>query len=201
MLMSGVPTLCLCGFTTLLYLGRFFSFLILYTVSGTPWMGDQPVARPLPTHRTTQNKRTHTSMPLVRFEPTTLAIERSIFQTFCHMTVLCWCLCVPTQRFIISVWLYFSCRFLTFCYLAAFNCWLLLCPATLSHDWQMGSVPLLTSLTDSRNIATCLFFGCCFLIAYRGIADFEVSLIHLLLYNFLSSSLMHSVVSFWLLCG
>jgi hypothetical protein len=35
-------------------------------------MGDQPVARPLPTHRTTQtqNKHTQTSMPLVRaFEP------------------------------------------------------------------------------------------------------------------------------------
>jgi hypothetical protein len=29
----------------------FFSFLILYTVSRTPWMGDQHVARPLPTHR------------------------------------------------------------------------------------------------------------------------------------------------------
>jgi hypothetical protein len=41
----------------------------------------------------------------------------------------------------------------------------------------MGSVPLLTSLADTRNIATCLFFGCCFLIAYRGIADFEVRLI------------------------
>jgi hypothetical protein len=42
----------------------------------------------------------------------------------------------------------------------------------------MGSVPLLTSLADTRNIATCLFFGCCFLIAYRGIADFEVRLKH-----------------------
>ena len=72
----------------------------------------------------------------------------------------------------------FSCRFLTFCYLAAFNFWLLLCPATLSHDWQMGSVPLLTSLADTRNIVTCLFFGCCFLIAYRGIADFEVRFKH-----------------------
>jgi hypothetical protein len=80
-----------------------------------------------------------------------------------------------------SVWLCFCRRFLTFCYLAAFNCWLLLCPATLSHDWQMGSVPLLTTLTDSRNIATCLFFGCCFLIAYRGIADFEVSSKHVIL--------------------
>jgi hypothetical protein len=49
----------------LLDLDRFFSFLIFYTVGRTPWMGDQPVARPLPTHRTTQtqNKRTQTSMP------------------------------------------------------------------------------------------------------------------------------------------
>jgi hypothetical protein len=33
----------------------------LYTDYRTPWMSDQPVARPLPTHRTTQtqNKRTH----------------------------------------------------------------------------------------------------------------------------------------------
>jgi hypothetical protein len=46
-------------------LGRFFSFLILYTFGGTPWTGNQPVVRPLPTHRTsqTQNKRTRTSMP------------------------------------------------------------------------------------------------------------------------------------------
>jgi hypothetical protein len=50
------------GCTVLVDLGRFFSFLILYTVGRTPSTGDQPVARPLPTHRTTQtqNKRTHT---------------------------------------------------------------------------------------------------------------------------------------------
>jgi hypothetical protein len=38
------------------------SFLILYTVGGIPWMGDQPVARPLPLQGTTkaQNKRIHT---------------------------------------------------------------------------------------------------------------------------------------------
>jgi hypothetical protein len=28
-----------------------FQFRILYTVSRIPWTGDQPVARPLPTHR------------------------------------------------------------------------------------------------------------------------------------------------------
>jgi hypothetical protein len=28
-----------------------FQFLNLYKVGRTPWMGDQPVARPMPTHR------------------------------------------------------------------------------------------------------------------------------------------------------
>jgi hypothetical protein len=42
----------------LLNLGRFFSFLILYTVGRTPWTGDQPVARPLPTQNNT-NTETH----------------------------------------------------------------------------------------------------------------------------------------------
>jgi hypothetical protein len=48
----------------LLDLGRFYSFFNLYTVGRTPWMGDQPVSRSLPTHRTaqTQNKRTQTSI-------------------------------------------------------------------------------------------------------------------------------------------
>jgi hypothetical protein len=60
-------------------LGSFFSFLILYTVGRTPWTGDQPVARPLLTHRTTQtqNKSTHTFMPWVEFEPTIPVFERA----------------------------------------------------------------------------------------------------------------------------
>jgi hypothetical protein len=63
----------------LLDLGSFFSFLIIYTVNRTPGTGDQPVAKPLSTHRTTQtpNKRTQTSMPLVGFEPTISAFERA----------------------------------------------------------------------------------------------------------------------------
>jgi hypothetical protein len=45
-------SLSIYGSTALLLdLGRFFSFLILYTLCRTPWTGDQPVAR---THRTTQ---------------------------------------------------------------------------------------------------------------------------------------------------
>jgi hypothetical protein len=47
-------------YSPLLGLGCFFSFLILYTVSRTPWTGDQPIARPLPTYRTTQRHTKHT---------------------------------------------------------------------------------------------------------------------------------------------
>jgi hypothetical protein len=55
------------------------SFLIFYTVSRTPWTGDQPVTRPLPIHRTTQtqNKRIQTSMPRVGFETTLPVFERT----------------------------------------------------------------------------------------------------------------------------
>jgi hypothetical protein len=47
-------------YSLLLDLGRSFTFLILNTVGRTTWTGDQPVIRPLPTHRTTQtqDKRT-----------------------------------------------------------------------------------------------------------------------------------------------
>jgi hypothetical protein len=42
-------------------------------------MGDQPVARPIATHRTTQTqiKRTQTSIPPVGVEPTISALERA----------------------------------------------------------------------------------------------------------------------------
>jgi hypothetical protein len=55
---------------------RFVSlqFLNPKTVGRTPWTEDQPVAKPLPTQ--TQNKRRHTSIPQVEFEPTIPAFER-----------------------------------------------------------------------------------------------------------------------------
>jgi hypothetical protein len=43
-------------YSLLLNLGRSFSFLTFYRDDRTPWTGDQPVARPLPTHRTTQKQ-------------------------------------------------------------------------------------------------------------------------------------------------
>jgi hypothetical protein len=56
-----------------------FQFLNPYTVGRTRWTGDQPVARPLPAHRTTQtqNKRMQTSMPRVGFEPAIPAFKRA----------------------------------------------------------------------------------------------------------------------------
>jgi hypothetical protein len=49
-----------------------FRFFIFYTDDRIPWTGAQPIARPLPTRRTTQtqNKRIETSMPRMGFEPT-----------------------------------------------------------------------------------------------------------------------------------
>lgn len=47
-------------------------------------------------------------------------------------------------------------RFLTYSYLLSFNAWLLLAPAVLCYDWQVGSIPLVESLWDVRNGAALL---------------------------------------------
>uniref|UniRef100_A0AAR2JB54 dolichyl-phosphate-mannose--protein mannosyltransferase n=1 Tax=Pygocentrus nattereri TaxID=42514 RepID=A0AAR2JB54_PYGNA len=55
--------------------------------------------------------------------------------------------------FVTHVHFVFLFRFLTYCYLLAFNAWLLLAPIVLCYDWQVGSIPLVESLWDARNIA------------------------------------------------
>jgi hypothetical protein len=62
-----------------LNVGRFFRFSIIYTFGNSPWTGDQPITIPLPAHRIaqTQNKRTQTSMPQVRFEPMIPVFEQA----------------------------------------------------------------------------------------------------------------------------
>jgi hypothetical protein len=52
---------------------------LFHTDGRTPWKSDQPFARSLPTHRTTQtqNKRTQTYMPRVGFEPITSVFGRA----------------------------------------------------------------------------------------------------------------------------
>uniref|UniRef100_A0A3P8UWG6 dolichyl-phosphate-mannose--protein mannosyltransferase n=1 Tax=Cynoglossus semilaevis TaxID=244447 RepID=A0A3P8UWG6_CYNSE len=47
-------------------------------------------------------------------------------------------------------------RTLTYSYLLSFNAWLLLAPIVLCYDWQVGSIPLVESVVDLRNLATML---------------------------------------------
>ncbi|CAI8030256.1 Protein O-mannosyl-transferase TMTC1, partial [Geodia barretti] len=49
-------------------------------------------------------------------------------------------------------------RALTYSYLYFFNARLLTFPLTLCYDWQMGSIPLVETLADTRNTGTLLFF-------------------------------------------
>ncbi|XP_069157258.1 protein O-mannosyl-transferase TMTC1 [Procambarus clarkii] len=60
-------------------------------------------------------------------------------------------------------------RVLTLWYLPALNAWLLLCPWTLAHDWQMGSIPLLTSIGDPRNMVSLAFYLSLLLILRAGV--------------------------------
>lgn len=52
-------------------------------------------------------------------------------------------------------------RQLTFNYLLPVNAWLVLNPSELCCDWTMGTIPLVESFLDGRNLATLFFF--CFL--------------------------------------
>ena len=59
-------------------------------------------------------------------------------------------------------------RVMTYSYLAAFNCWLLLSPNVLSYDWQIGSIPLVESIGDVRNLATLSLYLILLLLVWRG---------------------------------
>lgn len=48
----------------------------------------------------------------------------------------------------------FPVKQMTWCYMVAVNAWLLLCPEQLLCDWTMGTVPLVRTLGDTRNLAT-----------------------------------------------
>nr|XP_023647205.1 transmembrane and TPR repeat-containing protein 2-like isoform X1 [Paramormyrops kingsleyae] len=63
----------------------------------------------------------------------------------------------------------FLTRTLTFLYLPAANAWLLLCPDTLSFDWSMDTLPLLTSTSDWRNLHTVAFYLGLLLLARFGL--------------------------------
>ena len=45
-----------------------------------------------------------------------------------------------------------STRFFTYIHLVVLNLWLLICPSRLCFDWSMGSIPLIQSASDIRNL-------------------------------------------------
>lgn len=60
-------------------------------------------------------------------------------------------------------------RQLTYHYLISVNLWLLLFPCSLCCDWTMGTIPLVESFVDPRNLATIAaytFFIALFITAY-----------------------------------
>uniref|UniRef100_A0A7N5JHN8 Protein O-mannosyl-transferase TMTC1 n=1 Tax=Ailuropoda melanoleuca TaxID=9646 RepID=A0A7N5JHN8_AILME len=64
-------------------------------------------------------------------------------------------------------------RFLTYSYLLAFNVWLLLAPVTLCYDWQVGSIPLVETIWDVRNLATILLAVVMTLLSLHCLAAFK----------------------------
>jgi len=56
------------------------------------------------------------------------------------------------SSFIVHVHSHFSHRMLSFSNIYAHNAWLLLSPSSLCCDWSLGSVPLVTSPTDTKNL-------------------------------------------------
>ncbi|XP_068416286.1 protein O-mannosyl-transferase TMTC1 isoform X2 [Eschrichtius robustus] len=68
---------------------------------------------------------------------------------------------------------YILTRFLTYSYLLAFNVWLLLAPVTLCYDWQVGSIPLVETIWDTRNLATVLLAVVMALLSLHCLAAFK----------------------------
>ncbi|XP_053365081.1 protein O-mannosyl-transferase TMTC2 [Clarias gariepinus] len=60
-------------------------------------------------------------------------------------------------------------RTLTFLYLPPANAWLLLCPHTLSFDWSMDAIPLLTNIFDCRNLCSLTFYLGFVVLAWFGL--------------------------------
>lgn len=58
---------------------------------------------------------------------------------------------------------------MTFNYLLPVNAWLLLNPSELCCDWTMGTIPLVESVLDLRNLATLVFYTFLSLLAYHSL--------------------------------
>jgi hypothetical protein len=85
-LASRSPCILLWIYSPLLNLDRFFSLLILHTVGRTPWTGDQPVARPLATLRTTQTQDKRTQTPCLEWDSNPRSQRSSEWRQFMPQT-------------------------------------------------------------------------------------------------------------------
>ena len=63
-------------------------------------------------------------------------------------------------------------RQLHYNYLLFLNSWLLLFPFRLCCDWAMGSIPLITGLTDPRNLLTILFYALFLCLVFRSLVEY-----------------------------
>jgi hypothetical protein len=64
----------------------------------------------------------------------------------------------------------FPVRQLTYNYLVSLNAWLLLFPCELCCDWTMGTVPLVESWLDHRNLATLATLAVLFMLARTALS-------------------------------
>ena len=62
-------------------------------------------------------------------------------------------------------------RQLTFNYLLPVNAWLLLNPASLCCDWTMGTIKVITSFLDPRNLTTISFYAVLFSLSVYAISQ------------------------------
>ena len=62
-------------------------------------------------------------------------------------------------------------RQLSYNYLVSVNLWLLLFPCDLCCDWTMGTVPLVESITDPRNLSTLMAYSLIFLLAWMAFVN------------------------------
>ena len=69
-----------------------------------------------------------------------------------------------------------SFRFLTYSFLWAYNGWLLVNPSALCYDWQGGSIPLVESLCDLRNIAAVMAMAVALFLGYVSFTKFKVTI-------------------------
>lgn len=92
-----------------------------------------------------------------------------------HVTAACWfgkCWkqkCIFDDPILIRPHTANKHRTLTYCYLAAFNWWLLLCPARLAHDWNQNSIALVTDVLDVRNAMTACAGAAITLLLWRSL--------------------------------